>query len=214
VPVRHSQCATYYHHMIFATVMNISSDLLLIAIPVPLIIKVNLPLKRKVVVLCVLCIGIFNVIATALNRYYNFAHPNDITYINWYVGEVSTAVYASNAPLIWPVVRKIFGLNSWWEDSGNLESSRQSTKPRRRRSPDDSIMDLDRTESHQHITDAASIGGDSAIQLEPTYRKGFKASVDSSGTRFRTDDEILDEHGSYHDQELPQASVRDFIEIR
>jgi hypothetical protein len=56
-----AQCATYYHHMIFATTMNIASDLLLICIPILLIIKANLPVKRKVILVCILCLGVFNV---------------------------------------------------------------------------------------------------------------------------------------------------------
>lgn len=56
-----AQCATYYHHMIFATTMNISSDLLLISIPIPLIIRIKLPLRRKLILICVLCLGVFNV---------------------------------------------------------------------------------------------------------------------------------------------------------
>ena len=55
------KCATYYHHMIFATTMNITSDLLLISILILLIIKVNLPVKRKVILVCILCLGGFNV---------------------------------------------------------------------------------------------------------------------------------------------------------
>lgn len=237
---RVAQCATYYHHMIFATSMNISSDLLLIAIPIPLIVRVSLPLKRKVVLIGVLCLGFFNVsdigytcfpfpfrnaylsrmhqelishpslyqiIATALNRYYNFSNPNDITYINWYVGEVSTAVYAANVPLIWPVVRKIFGLHSWWGDSAHDASTRKSTQVRRRRSPDDSLLDLERTESSAPITNASS-------RFEPAYRKGFKASVDSSKINFRTDDEILDEYGAYNVNKMPQVLSRDCIELR
>lgn len=42
-----AQCATYYHHMIFATSFNISSDLMLILIPLPIIIKTHLPVKRQ-----------------------------------------------------------------------------------------------------------------------------------------------------------------------
>ena len=61
VPYNISQCATYYSHMIFATAWNISSDLMLLAVPIPIIFKTQLPLKRKVILCCVLCLGVLNV---------------------------------------------------------------------------------------------------------------------------------------------------------
>lgn len=41
-----AECATYYKHMIFATAFNISSDLMLLGIPIPIVIRSQLPLKR------------------------------------------------------------------------------------------------------------------------------------------------------------------------
>lgn len=122
--------------MIFATAWNISADLALLAIPIRIIPKMQLPLKRKIVLLCVLCLGVFNaslnppvnmlspsetsltgrhqqVLAAILNRYYNWAHPNSLVYLRWYVGEVATAVYVVNVPACWPLLRKVFKLDNW-----------------------------------------------------------------------------------------------------
>jgi hypothetical protein len=55
-----AECATYYHHMIFATAWNISSDLMLLAIPFPIVFKTQLPLKRKIGLCCVLGLGALN----------------------------------------------------------------------------------------------------------------------------------------------------------
>jgi len=41
-----AQCASYINHMITATVFNVSSDLMMLLIPIPLLIKAQLPLKR------------------------------------------------------------------------------------------------------------------------------------------------------------------------
>jgi len=60
VPYNNSQCATYYNHMIFATAWNISSDLMLLAIPFPIVFKTQLPLKRKIGLCCVLGLGALN----------------------------------------------------------------------------------------------------------------------------------------------------------
>ncbi|KAG5938536.1 hypothetical protein E4U59_003713 [Claviceps monticola] len=109
VPVKFDQCDTYYNHMIFATACNISSDLLLLAIPVPIILKTHLPRKRKIILIFILGLGIFNILAAILNRYYNFSNPNSYVFLYWYVAEVGIAVLVGNLPLCWPVLRIICG---------------------------------------------------------------------------------------------------------
>ncbi|PHH90988.1 hypothetical protein CDD83_2009 [Cordyceps sp. RAO-2017] len=109
VPVKITQCATYYHHMIFATACNISSDLLLLFIPIPIIIKTRLPAKRKAILCLILGLGVFNILAAILNRYYNFSTPNSYVFLFWYVAEVGVAVMVGNLPLCWPILRLVLG---------------------------------------------------------------------------------------------------------
>ncbi|KAH8815546.1 hypothetical protein F5884DRAFT_181938 [Xylogone sp. PMI_703] len=125
VPVRNSQCATYYNHLITSTVFNISSDLMMLLIPLPLLITSKLPLKRKIVLCGVFSLGIFVILAAILNRYYNFSVAYSPIFLNWYVGEVSTAVYVANIPLCWPLVRRIFSLGSF-ADSKRSRSNENS----------------------------------------------------------------------------------------
>jgi len=47
-----AQCATYYNHMITATVFNVSSDLMMLLIPLPLLLTSKLPLKRYLLTPC------------------------------------------------------------------------------------------------------------------------------------------------------------------
>ncbi|KAH7153615.1 hypothetical protein EDB81DRAFT_791665 [Dactylonectria macrodidyma] len=109
VPVKIMQCATYYNHMIFATACNISSDLMLLFLPVPIMIKIRLPMKRKIALCCVFGLGIFNILAAVLNRYYNFSNPNSYVFLYWYVAEVGVAMYVGNLPLCWPIIRIALG---------------------------------------------------------------------------------------------------------
>jgi hypothetical protein len=69
-----AQCATYYNHMIFATAWNISSDLALFFIPIPVIAKSQLPLKRKIVLCCVLGLGLLNVSQVSRMRTHKAYH--------------------------------------------------------------------------------------------------------------------------------------------
>jgi hypothetical protein len=74
-----AQCASYYHHMIFATAWNISADIALLVIPFLIIPQTQLPLKRKILINCVLGLGVFNV-SIAFSRASKFErrHKSDI----------------------------------------------------------------------------------------------------------------------------------------
>jgi hypothetical protein len=56
-----AQCASYYYHLIFATAWNISADIALLVIPLLIIPKSQLPRRRKILISCVLGLGVFNV---------------------------------------------------------------------------------------------------------------------------------------------------------
>lgn len=109
VPVRIDQCATYYNHMIFSTACDISSDLLLLLIPIPIIVQSRLPIRRKLILTGILGLGIFNILAAVLNRYYNFSNPNSYVFLYWYVAEVGIAIMVGNLPLCWPMMRALLG---------------------------------------------------------------------------------------------------------
>lgn len=128
-----AQCATYYHHMMFATAWNISSDLMLLCVPIPIIARSQLPLKRKIILCAVLGLGILNVIIAVLNRYYNFNNPDDLGYVYFYVAEVATAVFVGNIPLCWPLFRRIVQGSDWSRDGsqGNTDPNQPRTRTAR-----------------------------------------------------------------------------------
>ncbi|KAE8139360.1 hypothetical protein BDV38DRAFT_269879 [Aspergillus pseudotamarii] len=51
------QCGTYLNHLITTTVFNISSDVMMLCIPLPLFIRSHLPFKQKVAVCAVFSLG-------------------------------------------------------------------------------------------------------------------------------------------------------------
>ena len=124
VPVKNSQCASYYHHLITASVFNISSDLMMLLIPLPMLIKARLPVKRKAVLCAVFSLGVFVVLAAILNRYYNFTEPyGSLVYLNWYAGEAATAVMVANVPHCWPILSRVFRLGSFKSTSMGAQST-------------------------------------------------------------------------------------------
>ncbi|KAL2216766.1 hypothetical protein M432DRAFT_80224 [Thermoascus aurantiacus ATCC 26904] len=118
MPVKDMQCATYQHYSITQAVFNISSDAAMLAIPIPLLIKAQINLRKKILLMCVMSLGIFVIVAAILNKYFNFASPLTTTYQIWYIREASTAIYVANIMCWWPLLRKIFGFKAFQQSSG------------------------------------------------------------------------------------------------
>ncbi|KAL4913237.1 hypothetical protein BDW62DRAFT_214406 [Aspergillus aurantiobrunneus] len=108
MPVENMQCATYQHYSITQAVFNISSDAAMLAVPVPLLIKAQMKKAKKVLLVCIMSLGVFTIVAAILNKVYNFASPLTTTYQIWYIREASTAIYVANLVCLWPLLRKIF----------------------------------------------------------------------------------------------------------
>ena len=107
------QCSAATNHLITNAVFNISSDLIIICIPMPLLFKVRLPTKNKIVLGMIFCIGTFTIVAAALNKYYSFSHPFGTEWTIWYLRESYTAILCANLPLTYPLIQRIFHLRNW-----------------------------------------------------------------------------------------------------
>lgn len=103
--------------MITVTVFHVSSDLLMLLIPVPMIARAKLPLIRKVILCFIFSLGLLVVLVAILNRYYNFTVSNSLVFLIWYNGEASTAVMVANIPFCWTLLRRVFALDAWGSSS-------------------------------------------------------------------------------------------------
>ncbi|KAF2647354.1 hypothetical protein K491DRAFT_614704 [Lophiostoma macrostomum CBS 122681] len=117
VPPKTTQCSAATNHLITNAVLNISSDLMIIAIPLPLLFKVKLPRKNKAILLGVFMIGTFTIVAAVLNKYYSFTSPFGSEWTIWYLRESYTAILCANLPLIYPLLQRIFKLKNWSHNS-------------------------------------------------------------------------------------------------
>jgi hypothetical protein len=115
--------------MITVTVFNVSSDLMMLCIPLPMIIKTRLPLRRKLVLSAVFSLGVFTVLVAILNRYFNFTIDNSYIFLTWYNGEICTAIMIANIPFCWTLLRKVFHLDSWGGSSARREIVGDSNMP-------------------------------------------------------------------------------------
>jgi hypothetical protein len=126
VPAISPQCTTLQHFAIVQATFNISSDLLIIAIPIPMIVSLALPLKQKISLGLLFSMGTFvvrshprptilfpitnpnhiQIVAAILTKVYNLSDVYSSTYMLWYTREASVAVYVANLPGIWPLLRE------------------------------------------------------------------------------------------------------------
>ncbi|EPE32221.1 hypothetical protein GLAREA_07354 [Glarea lozoyensis ATCC 20868] len=106
MPPPSPQCATLEHYAIIQGSFNITSDILMLFIPLPLITRLSVPWRQKTVLMVVFSMGTFVIIAAVLTKVFNLTDIWDPSYMLWYTREASVAIYVSNIPLIWPLVRE------------------------------------------------------------------------------------------------------------
>jgi hypothetical protein len=123
------QCSAATNHLITNAVFNISSDLIILSIPLPLLFKVRLPKKNKAILFSVFLIGAFtyvastsnprlrltnsSIVAAVLNKYYSFTNPFGLQWTIWYLRESYTAILCANLPLCYPLIQRVFKLRNW-----------------------------------------------------------------------------------------------------
>ncbi|KAB8071482.1 hypothetical protein BDV29DRAFT_197345 [Aspergillus leporis] len=113
-------CSAGYVNYIVIAVTNVSTDAILVCIPVPLLAKVRLALRRKFIIGLLLCGGIFVMIATLLRCILSLQSIDSInTSTIWAIRETFVAIIAVNAPCIKPLFS-----SSIWLGSSKDPSSR------------------------------------------------------------------------------------------
>ncbi|KAH7121927.1 hypothetical protein B0J13DRAFT_532055 [Dactylonectria estremocensis] len=127
VPPDSVQCSAATNHLITNAVLNISSDIMIILIPMPIFLKSQLPTKRKAVLIGVFALGAFTILSAILNKFYSFNEPFGSNWTFWYIRESSTALITANLPYIWTLLRRLFNLKSFAGYS-NKRSTNPSTQ--------------------------------------------------------------------------------------
>ncbi|KAI1247427.1 hypothetical protein MGN70_011317 [Eutypa lata] len=115
VPPDNVQCSAATNHLITNAVLNISSDIMIILLPMPVFLKSQLPTRKKVMLCGIFALGTFTVLSAILNKYYSFNAPFASDWTYWYIRESSTAIITTNLPLTYTLVRialNFFGLGS------------------------------------------------------------------------------------------------------
>lgn len=147
------QCAYYQHYSIAQAVFNTTSDAMMLAVPIPLLLRSSLPKKQKFAMVIIFGMGIF--VASTLQTCQNNAaiivfmltcmisqilsailskaislmpdKLDSITYTFWYMRESSVAIYVANLPLLWPIIHKFI---SWFSHKTGLGTTTTGTNKR------------------------------------------------------------------------------------
>jgi hypothetical protein len=87
----------------------------ILAIGIPILASIRLPMQQKAVLLVIFGMGFFVIVAAILTKVYCLV-PALISYVymNWYFREASVAMYVTNLPTIWPLLRDVFPYLQTW----------------------------------------------------------------------------------------------------
>ncbi|KAL8860788.1 MAG: hypothetical protein Q9178_002818 [Gyalolechia marmorata] len=122
-----NQCWSYYNYEIVEGCFNVSADISLLVVGLPLLFKARIPLQQKVILLFIFGMGMFVIVAALLCKVYGLYPPlMSYSYLNWFFREASVSVYVTNAPVIYSVLREVFPSLAKWGFNTSKGSSTQS----------------------------------------------------------------------------------------
>ncbi|KAI5777963.1 hypothetical protein EDC01DRAFT_732086 [Geopyxis carbonaria] len=98
-----SKCTDGLYYLWIVGILNIVTDMCLIILPIPILISLRVSTSRKILLLCLFCLGIFVVVATILRIYFTIAAGDIASMTFWAEIETATLFVVSNAPGIRPI---------------------------------------------------------------------------------------------------------------
>lgn len=116
-PTSNTECTTALHHLILNLAFNLSSDLLIMSIPIPMILKAHMDLKRKLLLVFPFTLGVFTIACAVASKHLSFTQPFSADWVFWYTRESSTAMIVTNMIYTWPLIRRVFHLQSFFGES-------------------------------------------------------------------------------------------------
>jgi hypothetical protein len=77
-------------------------------------------LKRKLFLIFPFLMGVFTMLCAILSKHLSFTQPFSAEWVFWYCRESSTAMIVTNMPYSWALIRRAFGLKSFFRDSDDI----------------------------------------------------------------------------------------------
>ncbi|KPM36042.1 hypothetical protein AK830_g10521 [Neonectria ditissima] len=111
-------CALRNLNYYLVSFFNASSDLAIIAVPVPIIFKAKIPVWRRLMLLALLCSGVFVIIATILRAYYSL---KSITTLPVAAGWTSRETFVAAIAVSIPGIKPLFSRSKWFRFRSTAE---------------------------------------------------------------------------------------------
>ncbi|KAK7420375.1 hypothetical protein QQX98_002798 [Neonectria punicea] len=118
VPYPGDACALRNLNYYLVSFFNASSDLAIIAIPVPIIFKAKIPIWRRLMLLALLCSGVFVIVATILRAYYSL---KSITTLPVAAGWTSRETFVAAIAVSIPGIKPVFSRSKWFRFRSTAE---------------------------------------------------------------------------------------------
>ncbi|KKK15454.1 hypothetical protein ARAM_005772 [Aspergillus rambellii] len=156
IPATSMNCSVYTDHLILVLSANVTTDLLMMGIPLPLLIQARLSIWKKVTLCGIFSLGIFVIFCGCLSKYYSLHHPYGAQWIA--CGKTSANAYAYAYP------------NGSTFPMSNLRTERSQLR-----------SGIDRTESQEHIrSDPLQIWEHKQFYISETSETAHAGSTSSA----------------------------------
>lgn len=192
VPTPNIQCATQTHHLIVNLTFNLTSDLLIIFIPLPLFIKAHLELKKKLLLIFPFSMGFFTMACAILSKHLSFTQPFSSEWLYWYTREASTAMIVSNMPYSWTIIRKVFRVKSFLNNRSGSVSDPEEVQTGRHVSG----VSIPRSSGTRGST--AKIWSKRRLQSLSIFRRNDNATVEKTPSRSESTGPLSHEPNSFN----------------
>ncbi|KFH41564.1 hypothetical protein ACRE_077240 [Hapsidospora chrysogenum ATCC 11550] len=216
-PYPGDQCTLAVANYITLVVLNVVTDIALVAIPLPLLWKVQLPLGRKLAIGVLLCSGVFIIVATLLRCILSLQSIQGINVSTiWAIRETFVGIIAVNAAAIKPLFSSSRWLSSSKGNNGSPpgESSNTGSKShalvtiggsnttasRHRRRPSLPYTDIVENSSEENIfkPDLSHLRGQTKISATSDGRVGAFPGAITVTTQVDVDDARHEAHDRPH----------------
>ncbi|PYH93415.1 hypothetical protein BO71DRAFT_420082 [Aspergillus ellipticus CBS 707.79] len=129
IPPPNTECSTYFRYEIIQCVFNISSDVAILCIILPMFIRAKMPWKTKLPVILVFSMGIVVIACAITSKCFTFKDIYDDSYQFWYLREASIGMYVTNLPFVWSLARSTLSFlkTSQYTNNGKYDDGRYGT---------------------------------------------------------------------------------------
>ncbi|KAE8356256.1 hypothetical protein BDV28DRAFT_127282 [Aspergillus coremiiformis] len=109
-PYAGDNCTIRKPNFLIITALNLITDLLILLIPIPVLLKLQIPLPRKLILTFLFSSGIFVMICTILRTYYSL---NDLASLAIALGWANRECFVAAIVASLPGIKPLFGKSKW-----------------------------------------------------------------------------------------------------